>query len=102
MGLDASRAGWHGCIRTRVSWYNQTRDMDMDLKVTLPNAFTTKQASLILKYLIDGDTVAALLHEVTDHFPAPVLVTLEQGVVVIAEYEVWKEKVLSHQRGIME
>lgn len=51
---------------------------------------------------IDGDTVAALLHEVTDHFPAPVLVTLEQGVVVIAEYEVWKEKVLSHQRGIME
>lgn len=48
---------------------------------------------------IDGDTIVGLLNEATRYFPAPVLVRLEQGTIVIAEYGVWKEKVLSSQQS---
>jgi hypothetical protein len=51
---------------------------------------------------IDGDTITALLHEATRHFPVPVLVTLAQGTVVVAEYEVWKTKVMYQQQGLEE
>lgn len=46
---------------------------------------------------IDGETVAAMLREATSHFPLPARVTLDNGTVVIADYEVWKAKVLQHQ-----
>jgi hypothetical protein len=47
---------------------------------------------------IDGDTIVGLLNEATKYFPAPVLVTLDQGTLVIVEYGVWKEKVLTQQQ----
>lgn len=46
---------------------------------------------------IDGDTVEALLHTATSHFPAPALVTLARGALVMADYDVWKTKVLNRQ-----
>ena len=51
---------------------------------------------------IDGDTVATVLREATTQFPSPALVTLEKGTVVIADYEVWKAKVLRRQQDEQE
>ena len=48
---------------------------------------------------IDGDTIVGLLNEATKYFPAPVLVTLERGTIVIVEYGTWKEKVFSSQKS---
>ncbi|MFQ5856665.1 MAG: hypothetical protein ACE5LU_13595 [Anaerolineae bacterium] len=50
---------------------------------------------------IDGETITSLLAEATRHFPQPARVELERGSVVIADYNVWKQKVLQRQ-GEME
>ena len=47
---------------------------------------------------IDGETIAGLLAEATQHFPSPVAVTLPAGTVVIADYALWKQKVFQRQR----
>jgi len=49
---------------------------------------------------IDGDTVAALLREVTQLFPTPVQIEINGKQLVITEYAVWKIKVLRRQQGI--
>lgn len=46
---------------------------------------------------IDGDTIIGLLQNVTQHFPHPVRVELDQGAVVITDYEVWKRKIRRRQ-----
>jgi len=46
---------------------------------------------------IDGDTIVGLLHEATRQFPQPVQVELETGYLVVADYAIWKEKVLRRQ-----
>ena len=48
---------------------------------------------------IDGETVDGLLREVTSYFPAPVLVTLPRGNLVVADYDVWKAKIKRLQRN---
>jgi len=47
---------------------------------------------------IDGDTIAGLLQEATHHFPLPVHVELATGSIVVADYAIWKQKVLRQQR----
>ncbi|MCB0064816.1 MAG: hypothetical protein KDE19_21980, partial [Caldilineaceae bacterium] len=47
---------------------------------------------------IDGDTIAGLLSEATQHFPQPVEVALKTGSVVVVDYEIWKQKVLRQQQ----
>jgi|LakMenEpi03Aug12_release.lakeMendotaPanAssembly.Ray.scaffolds.fasta_scaffold325449_1 hypothetical protein len=47
---------------------------------------------------IDGETIAGLLQEATRHFPLPVQVELATGSIVVADYTVWKQKVLRQQR----
>lgn len=47
---------------------------------------------------IDGDTIAGLLHEATRHFPYPVQVKVGAGYLVVADYTIWKEKILKRQR----
>jgi hypothetical protein len=46
---------------------------------------------------IDGDTIMGLLQNVTQHFPHPVRVELNQGSVVITEYAVWKRIIRQRQ-----
>ncbi len=46
---------------------------------------------------IDGETITSLLAEATHHFPQPVRIELELGLVVIADYNLWKQKVLQRQ-----
>jgi hypothetical protein len=46
---------------------------------------------------IDGDTIAGLLQEATRHFPLPVHVELAAGSIVVADYTIWKQKVLRQQ-----
>lgn len=48
---------------------------------------------------IDGDTIVGLLDEATRQFPHPVQVKLGKGYVVVADYTIWKEKILKQQRG---
>lgn len=48
---------------------------------------------------IDGQTVTRLLEEAAEAFPSPVRVELDVGPIVVADYEVWKEKVLLYQYG---
>ena len=43
---------------------------------------------------IDGETITSLLAEATRHFPQPARIQLEAGSVVIADYNLWKQKVL--------
>ncbi|MBI1926058.1 hypothetical protein HYR99_17625 [Candidatus Poribacteria bacterium] len=47
---------------------------------------------------IDGETITSLLAEATRHFPQPVRIELELGSVIIADYNLWKQKVLQKQR----
>jgi hypothetical protein len=47
---------------------------------------------------IDGETITSLLAEATRHFPQSALIELEQGSVVIADYNLWKQKILQRQR----
>lgn len=49
---------------------------------------------------VDGETITSLLAEATRHFPQPARVELERGSVVIADYSVWKQKVLQRQRNM--
>ena len=49
-------------------------------------------------YEIDGDTIAGLLQEATRLFPLPVQVELATGSIVVADYAIWKQKVLRQQR----
>jgi hypothetical protein len=46
---------------------------------------------------INGDTIKAALEEATQQFPAPVMVQIEDRLIVIMEYNVWKERVLQKQ-----
>ncbi|MEZ4870127.1 MAG: hypothetical protein R3C14_52850 [Caldilineaceae bacterium] len=48
---------------------------------------------------IDGDTIAGLLQQATRHFPQPVQVELASGSIVVADYAIWKEKVLRRQQN---
>lgn len=50
---------------------------------------------------IDGDTITGVLYEATRHFPRPVQVKLETGYLVVADYTIWKEKILKRQRDTM-
>lgn len=50
---------------------------------------------------INGETITSQLAEATRHFPQPARIELERGSVVIADYNVWKQKVLQRQ-GEME
>jgi len=47
---------------------------------------------------IDGETITSILTEATRHFPQPALIELERGSVVIADYNLWKQKILQRQR----
>ncbi len=47
---------------------------------------------------IDGETVAVVLEQATRVFPTAALVELEAGKIVVADYAVWKIKVLHRQR----
>jgi len=49
---------------------------------------------------IDGETITSILAEATRHFPQPVRIELERGPVVIADYNLWKQKVLQRQHEI--
>jgi hypothetical protein len=44
-------------------------------------------------------TIPALLSQATSHFPSPAVVTLESGMVIIADYNVWKAKVWQRQQS---
>jgi len=46
---------------------------------------------------IDGETITSLLAEATRHFPQPALIELERGSVIIADYNLWKQKILQRQ-----
>lgn len=48
---------------------------------------------------IDGGTITAILEEATYVFPSAALVELEGGKIVVADYAIWKTKVLHRQRG---
>ncbi|MEZ4727599.1 MAG: hypothetical protein R3E79_10750 [Caldilineaceae bacterium] len=48
---------------------------------------------------IDGDTIAGLLQQATRHFPQPVQVELGSGSIVVADYAIWKRKILRRQQN---
>lgn len=47
---------------------------------------------------INGDTIEMLLEDAAQAFPMPASVQLEVGKIVVADYQVWKTKVLSRQQ----
>lgn len=106
---DLRVLGLYGDIKTSL-YFLQTergRGLPHDFYITRIYEGERQRTLVVMLQLeawaqIDGDTVAALLREVTQLFPTPVQVEIHGKPIVITEYAVWKAKVLRRQQGIDE
>ena len=104
---DLRVLGLYGDIKTSLYFLHtqRARGLPHDFYITRIYEGERQRTLVVMLQLdawaqIDGDTVAALLREVTQLFPTPVQVEIEGKKLVITEYAVWKTKVLRRQQGI--
>ena len=93
-----------GDIKTSLYFLYATRSRGLPHDFYITRFYEGKQKRTLVVLLqprawkqINGDTLQALLEEATKHFPAPVMVQIENRPIVIMEYNVWKERVLQKQ-----
>jgi hypothetical protein len=101
---DLEVFGLHGDIKSSFYFLqvNQGQGLRHDFYITRIYEGRVQRTYVVMLQLeaweqIDGDTIVGLLHNVTQHFPHPVRVELDQGSVVISDYEVWKRKIGQRQ-----
>lgn len=104
---DLRVLGLYGDIKTSLYFLHTQRGRGLphDFYITRIYEGERQRTLVVMLQLdawaqIDGDTVAALLREVTQLFPTPVQIEIEGKQLVITEYAVWKAKVLRRQQGI--
>lgn len=101
---DLEILGLRGDIKSSFYFLqiNQGQGLPQDFYITRIYEGRVQRTYVVMLQLeaweqIDGDTIIGLLQTVTQHFPYPVRVKLDQGTVVITDYEVWKRKIRQRQ-----
>ena len=107
LSYDLEVLGLYGDIKTSTYFLKVGRSKKLPHDFYITRFYDKKGRQRILVVMlkpaawnqIDGNTVTKLLEEAAEAFPSPVRVELDVGPIVVADYEVWKEKVLLYQYG---
>ena len=104
---DLRVLGLHGDIKTSLYFLHTQRGRGLAHDFYITRIYEGEQQRTLVVMLqldawaqIDGDTLAALLRDVTQLFPTPVQVEINGKKLVVTAYAVWKAKVLRRQQGI--
>ncbi len=91
--FDLEILGLHGDIKTSFYFLHLTQGQGLphDFYITRIYEGSVQRTYVVMLQLeaweqIDGDTIVGALRNVTQHFPHPVRVELDQGTVVITDY----------------
>lgn len=102
---DLEVLGFRGDIRTSTYFLRAARTQGLEHDFYISRLYTPEQrARMLVVFLksdvweeIDGATVAVALEQAAEIFPAVARITYRGVELIVADYEVWKEKVLIKQ-----